>query len=226
MVSQVHGARTRSRCLPAARPATQGPTRRPQRRASLRRDESNAMADGISIEIESLAASGAVPSPAATSCCFVGEDLALSPRAAEIAGPGRGRARDPRGRRRAVQGQGVERPRLAVPAGLSAERLVVIGTGSEEAASRDWATLGGFTAGKVGSRPATVVLEWPGTAPARTRSRPSRWVPACAPTSSTATRARSRRGRGDRRGRAADPAGARECGLKKALRGSDGSPRA
>jgi leucyl aminopeptidase len=29
---------------------------------------------------------------------------------------------------------------------------VVVGTGSEEQAARDWATLGGFTAGKIGSR--------------------------------------------------------------------------
>ncbi|PIK70826.1 leucyl aminopeptidase, partial [Methylobacterium frigidaeris] len=46
------------------------------------------MADGISIEIESLAASGAQAKPGGDLVLFVGEDLALSPRAAEIAGPG------------------------------------------------------------------------------------------------------------------------------------------
>ncbi|MBK3423870.1 leucyl aminopeptidase, partial [Methylobacterium sp. IIF4SW-B5] len=45
------------------------------------------MADGISIEIESLAT--AKPGGAGGDLVlFVGEDLALSPRAAEIAGPG------------------------------------------------------------------------------------------------------------------------------------------
>lgn len=123
------------------------------------------MADGISIEIESLAASGASLKPGGDLVLFVGEDLALSPRAAEIAGPGAAEL--------VARAAGVERFKgkassamvLTAPAGLSAERLVVIGTGSDEAAARDWASLGGYTAGKLGSRSATLVLEWPGTAP-------------------------------------------------------------
>ncbi|SFU30069.1 leucyl aminopeptidase [Methylobacterium sp. 174MFSha1.1] len=123
------------------------------------------MADGISIEIESLAASGASAKPGGDLVLFVGEDLALSPRAAEIAGLGAAEL--------VARAAGVERFKgkaqsalvLTAPAGLAVERLVVVGTGADEASARDWATLGGTTAGKLGSRSATVVLEWPGTAP-------------------------------------------------------------
>ncbi len=117
---------------------------------------------------------------------------------------------------------------LTAPTGLSAERLVVIGTGSDEAAARDWATLGGYTAGKLGSRSATLVLEWPGTAPgsdevaafamgARLRAyKFDRYKSKKSPEAG-----------GDGRGRAPDPAGARECRPQEGhARGPRGWPRA
>ncbi|GJD99519.1 leucyl aminopeptidase [Methylobacterium isbiliense] len=116
------------------------------------------MADGISIAFEPLdSAKGQDPGDLVL---FVGEDLALSERAAEIAG---GAASD-----LVARAAGVERFKgkanaaftVTAPAGLSAERLIVVGVGPEKDRGKlDWATLGGVTAGKLNGRRATVVLD-------------------------------------------------------------------
>ncbi|GJD47647.1 Cytosol aminopeptidase [Methylobacterium crusticola] len=123
------------------------------------------MADGISIEFESIGSAKAGEA-GGDLVVFVGEDLALSPRAAEIAGAG---ASELVARAAAVErfkGKPNSALVLTAPAGLRAERLVVVGVGSEkDAAKRDWAVLGGVTAGRLGARAGAVALEWPGTTP-------------------------------------------------------------
>ncbi len=59
---------------------------------------------------------------------------------------------------------------LAAPAGLSVDRLTVIGVGGEKdraesSAPFDWASLGGFLAGKLVGRKATVIGDVPGLKP-------------------------------------------------------------
>jgi leucyl aminopeptidase len=52
---------------------------------------------------------------------------------------------------------------IAAPASLPIDRLVVVGTGGEkERAELNWTQLGGAIAGRVSSRPATVVVDAPG----------------------------------------------------------------
>ncbi|TXM88072.1 leucyl aminopeptidase, partial [Methylobacterium sp. WL103] len=54
---------------------------------------------------------------------------------------------------------------LPAPAGVDADRLVVVGLGTDKDRGKiDWPVLGGFTAGKVAGREARVVLDWPGAA--------------------------------------------------------------
>ncbi|TXN43396.1 leucyl aminopeptidase, partial [Methylobacterium sp. WL18] len=62
------------------------------------------------------------------------------------------------------KGRSLSAMSLPTPAGVNADRLVVVGLGSEkDRAKTDWPALGGFTAGKVAGRAARVVLDWPGT---------------------------------------------------------------
>ena len=52
---------------------------------------------------------------------------------------------------------------IAAPDGSKLDRLIVVGVGGEkERAKHDWRILGGFVAGKVGGRTATVLTEVPG----------------------------------------------------------------
>ncbi|ACA19423.1 Leucyl aminopeptidase [Methylobacterium sp. 4-46] len=122
------------------------------------------MADGISIAFESFGSARA--EQGSDLVVFVGEDLALSARAAEVAGAGAG---DILARAAAVErfkGKANSAIAVTAPAGLRADRLVVVGLGPEaERAKLDWAALGGVVAGKVGGRQAVVVLDWAGGAP-------------------------------------------------------------
>ncbi|MEH3146755.1 MAG: leucyl aminopeptidase [Methylobacterium frigidaeris] len=124
------------------------------------------MADGISIEFETLGSAAAGAVQGGDLVLFVGDDLALSPRAAEIAGPG---AADLVARAAAAErfkGKLHGAVTVVAPAGLAADRLVVVGLGSDkDRAGLDWTMLGGATAGRVGGRRAQIVLDWPGSAP-------------------------------------------------------------
>ncbi|MEI0274469.1 M17 family peptidase N-terminal domain-containing protein, partial [Klebsiella sp. 78128] len=52
---------------------------------------------------------------------------------------------------------------LAAPAGVEADRLVVVGLGSEKDRGKiDWTTLGGYTAGRTSGRAACAVMALPG----------------------------------------------------------------
>ncbi|RVU18791.1 leucyl aminopeptidase [Methylobacterium oryzihabitans] len=124
------------------------------------------MADGISIEFETLGSAGAASAQGGDLVLFVGDDLALSPRAAEIAGAG---AADLVARAAAAERfKGKLHGALTVvaPSGLAADRLIVVGLGSDkDRAGLDWTMLGGATAGRLGGRRAQVVLDWPGSTP-------------------------------------------------------------
>jgi leucyl aminopeptidase len=119
------------------------------------------MAGGIEIAFEPLSSRGR----GGDVVVFVGDDLALSGAAAEILGRS--------GAELVARAAGSERFKgkaqsalvLPAPAGVEADRLVVIGLGSEkDRAKTDWTVLGGFTAGKVGARESRIVLDWPGFA--------------------------------------------------------------
>ncbi len=96
---------------------------------------------------------------------FVGDDLALAPEVAQAVGRG---AADLLARAAASErfkGKSQSALVLPAPAGLEVDRLVVIGLGSEkDRAKIDWTTLGGFTAGKVTGRTASLALILPGVA--------------------------------------------------------------
>ncbi|KQP59091.1 leucyl aminopeptidase [Methylobacterium sp. Leaf108] len=94
---------------------------------------------------------------------FVGDDLVLSPAVIEAVGQG---AADLVARAAASErfkGKSLSALVLPAPAGLTADRLVVVGLGSEkDRAKTDWPALGGFTASKVSGRTAHLALSWPG----------------------------------------------------------------
>ena len=119
------------------------------------------MAGGIEIAFEPLSSRGR----GGDVVVFVGDDLALSGAAAEILGR---QGADLVARAAASErfkGKAQSALVLPAPAGVEADRLVVIGLGGEkDRAKADWTLLGGFTAGKVGARTARVVLDWPGFA--------------------------------------------------------------
>ncbi|MDP4025683.1 leucyl aminopeptidase [Methylobacterium sp. NEAU 140] len=118
------------------------------------------MADGIDIGFGPLGQAGT-----GDLVVFVGDDLALGGAARDALG---GAGADLVARAAASEkfkGRSLSALSLPAPAGVSADRLVVIGLGSEKDRSTlDWTVLGGFTAGKLSGRSARVVLDWPGTA--------------------------------------------------------------
>ena len=119
------------------------------------------MAGGIEIAFEPLSSRAR----GGDLVVFVGDDLALSGTASESLGrPGAELVARAAASER-FKGKSQTALSLPAPAGVEADRLVVIGLGSEkDRAKTDWTTLGGFTAGKVGARSARVLLDWPGFA--------------------------------------------------------------
>ncbi|MGX5775632.1 leucyl aminopeptidase [Methylorubrum zatmanii] len=119
------------------------------------------MAGGIEIAFEPLSSRAR----GGDLVVFVGDDLALSGAASEALGrPGAELVARAAASER-FKGKSQTALSLPAPAGVEADRLVVIGLGSEkDRAKTDWTTLGGFTAGKVGARSARVLLDWPGFA--------------------------------------------------------------
>ncbi len=120
------------------------------------------MADGIRIAFRSLSSSGS-----GDLVVFVGDDLALSPAAAKAIGKAGSELVARAAASERFKGKSQSAMTLAVPAGIDADRLVVIGLGSEnDRAKIDWTILGGYTTGKVSGRTARVLLDWPGLAAA------------------------------------------------------------
>lgn len=119
------------------------------------------MAGGIEIAFEPLSSRAR----GGDLVVFVGDDLVLSGAASEALGrPGAELVARAAASER-FKGKSQTALSLPAPAGVEADRLVVIGLGSEkDRAKTDWTTLGGFTAGKVGARSARVLLDWPGFA--------------------------------------------------------------
>lgn len=116
------------------------------------------MADGIRIAFRSLASGGS-----GDLVVFVGNDLALSAAAAKAIGKAGSDLVARAAASERFKGKSQSAMTLAVPSGVEADRLVVIGLGSDKDRSKiDWTTLGGFTTGKVSGRAARIVLDWPG----------------------------------------------------------------
>ncbi|MGV7030387.1 leucyl aminopeptidase [Methylobacterium symbioticum] len=116
------------------------------------------MADGISITFAPVGRAGG-----GDLVVFVGDDLALGSAAREVLG----QAGTDLVARAAASEQFKGRAQTALvlpaPAGVEADRLVVVGLGSDkDRATIEWPMLGGFTAGKVPGRRARVLLDWPG----------------------------------------------------------------
>lgn len=94
---------------------------------------------------------------------FIGDDLALGGPAREALG---GAGTDLVAKAVASEkfkGRSLSALVIPAPAGVSADRLVVVGLGSESDRGKlDWPVLGGFTASKVSGRTARIVLDLPG----------------------------------------------------------------
>ena len=119
------------------------------------------MAGGIEIAFEPLSSRGS----GGDLVVFVGDDLALSGAANEILGRQGAELVARAAASERFKGKAQSALSLPAPANVEADRLVVIGLGSEkDRAKLDWTLLGGFTAGKVGTRKARVVLDWQGFA--------------------------------------------------------------
>ncbi len=119
------------------------------------------MAGGIEIAFEPLSSRGS----GGDIVVFVGDDLALSGAANEALGRQGAELVARAASSERFKGKAQSALSIPAPANVEADRLVVIGLGSEkDRAKLDWTTLGGFTAGKVGARKARVVLDWNGFA--------------------------------------------------------------
>ncbi|GJD33697.1 leucyl aminopeptidase [Methylobacterium aerolatum] len=96
---------------------------------------------------------------------FIGDDLALSGAARDALGGAGADLVAKAAASEKFKGRSLSAMVLPAPAGLSADRLVVVGLGSESDRGKiDWPALGGFTAAKVAGRTARVVLDLPGVA--------------------------------------------------------------
>ncbi|WP_230531180.1 leucyl aminopeptidase [Microvirga roseola] len=95
---------------------------------------------------------------------FVGENLKPTPAVAKQIGS---KAVDLIAKAAAAEsfkGKAKSSMAILVPAGLSVDRLIVIGVGGEkDKAEMDWVQLGGLIAGKANGKTATAVLDLPGT---------------------------------------------------------------
>jgi leucyl aminopeptidase len=116
------------------------------------------MATDFKIDFQGLGAKGT-----GDFVVFVDDDLTLTPAVARVLGP--------KGANLIVKAAQIERFKgkakstmvVAAPSGLPADRLVVIGIGGEaDRAKLDWTQLGGFVAGTVSGKAATVWVDLPG----------------------------------------------------------------
>jgi leucyl aminopeptidase len=121
------------------------------------------MADGIEIGFGPLEQSGPGPGGSGDLVVFVGDDLALGAAARDALGASGADLVARAAASEKFKGRSLSALTLPAPAGVQADRLVVIGLGSDkDRAKVEWPVLGGFTAGKVSGRSARVMLDWPG----------------------------------------------------------------
>ncbi|HEX2552945.1 MAG TPA: leucyl aminopeptidase [Microvirga sp.] len=116
------------------------------------------MADMIRIDFQALG-----PVGSGDLVVFVGEDLKLAPAVAKLLGAkGADLIARAAGSER-FKGKAQSALTIAAPAGLAADRLVVVGIGADkDRAKLDGAILGGLVMGKVAGRSAVIVLDLPG----------------------------------------------------------------
>ena len=102
---------------------------------------------------------------------FIGDDLALGGPARDLLGAAGADLVAKAAASEKFKGRSLSAMVLPAPAGLSADRLVVVGLGSEADRGKiDWPVLGGFTVSKVTGRTARIVLDLPGVAPDATQA--------------------------------------------------------
>jgi leucyl aminopeptidase len=116
------------------------------------------MADAIRVDFQPFG-----PAKAGDAVVFAGEDGKLPDRISGILGQ---EAADLVARTAKIERfKGKPQTALAIPApdGSKLDRVIVVGVGGDkDRAKHDWRILGGFIAGKVGGRTATVLVETPG----------------------------------------------------------------
>jgi leucyl aminopeptidase len=118
------------------------------------------MADGITITFAPVGRAGG-----GDLVVFVGDDLAPGSAAREVLGSAGTDLVARAAASEQFRGRNLTALSLPAPAGVEADRLVVVGLGSDKDRLKiDWPVLGGFTAGKVSGRTARIVLDWPGAA--------------------------------------------------------------
>ena len=116
------------------------------------------MADGITIAFGPLG-----PVDHGDLVVFVGDDLTLAPSVLEVLGRNVADLIARAAPSERFKGKSLSALSLPAPAGLKADRLVVVGLGSEaDRAKTDWLALGGFTASKLSGRTAHLALAVPG----------------------------------------------------------------
>jgi leucyl aminopeptidase len=121
------------------------------------------MADGIEIGFGPLEQSGQGSGGSGDLVVFVGDDLILGAAARDVLGASGADLVARAAASEKFKGRTLTALSLPAPSGVKADRLVVVGLGSDkDRAKTDWPALGGFTASKVAGRTARVVLDWPG----------------------------------------------------------------
>jgi len=94
---------------------------------------------------------------------FVGDDLKPTPAVAKLLGPKGADLISKAAEIERFKGKAKSAVIVSAPSGLQADRLVVVGIGSDaDRAKLDWTQLGGLVAGKVSGKSATVVVDLPG----------------------------------------------------------------
>src|SRR4051794_19144938 len=122
------------------------------------------MASTVKIDFQALG-QALGPASGGDLVVFVGDDLKPGEGAARL-GPGIAELIAKAAPAERFKGKPQTALSVATPAGLPADRLIAVGIGGEaDRAKLDWAVLGGFLAGKLSGRAATILAELPGLQP-------------------------------------------------------------
>src|SRR5919205_430677 len=116
------------------------------------------MADAIKVDFQPFAAP-----KGGDAVVFVGDNGELPPRIREILGQDAADLVARTAKIERFKGKPQSALTVAAPDGAKLDRLIVVGVGGEkDQAKHDWRALGGYIAGKVGGRTATVLVDVPG----------------------------------------------------------------
>src|SRR4051794_21772238 len=122
------------------------------------------MASTVKIDFQALG-QALGPASGGDLVVFVGDDLKPGEGAARL-GPGIAELIAKAAPAERFKGKPQTALSVATPAGLPADRLIAVGIGGEaDRGKLDWAVLGGFLAGKLSGRSATILAELPGLQP-------------------------------------------------------------